>query len=71
MARDLLSRPGPDGSYVIPVRAAPGLAELLRERDLAYEEIGGYIIVKTRSRSAAKKLLEELLARGYVIEPPY
>ena len=65
--RGYLSKKTPDGYYVIP--AKPEARKLVEKyRGISLEETGILIIVKTRSRSIAEKILRKLYSAGLLGE---
>ncbi len=67
LVREFLSRRSPDGYYIIPVRReARSLLE--KYSGVIVEEAGTLLLVKTRSRSIAEKILRKLHMRGLISE---
>ncbi len=67
---DILSRKDPNGYYVILAkRSALDLVSSLSLPVIAQDE-GRYVVFKTRSRSIAKKLVEQLKKVNALVEQP-
>jgi hypothetical protein len=61
--KDFISRKDPQGYYVIPAKKEA--LEILRETDdINIEEGGDYIIIRTKSRREAERILKALAKRG-------
>ena len=66
--REYLSRRDPMGYYVVPARK--DCKELLTGiSGIELEEVGGIVLVKTRSRSVAEKILRILIKKGMLVLP--
>jgi hypothetical protein len=66
--RECLSRRDPMGYYVVPARK--DCKELLTGvSGIELEEVGGIVLVKTRSRSVAEKILRILIKKEMLVLP--
>lgn len=67
---DILRRRDPSGYYVIPAKreALEAIPEELAEK-LVVEEAGELVILRTRSRSIARRVAILLARRGLVVDP--
>ena len=66
IAREILSRRDPHGYYVIP--AKEGAERIVSGPGIIVVSVGDGVLIKTRSRSMALKLLRILHKRGLLAE---
>lgn len=65
-ARDILSRRDPHGYYVIPAKEEA--RDLVKGPGVVVIDVGEGILIKTRSRSQAAKILRILYRKGLLAE---
>ncbi|HIQ03126.1 MAG TPA: hypothetical protein EYH40_01755 [Desulfurococcales archaeon] len=65
--KSIISKRDPQGYYVIPLRNKPELNSLLsRFKGLNVESYGSIVIVRTKSRDIAKRIIRDALRCGLV-----
>jgi len=74
LLREILQRPDPQGYYVVPLRYSPSCEEalenLVQDRRILLERLGDTLLLRVKSRSLARRLVETLARRGCRVGEP-